>query len=87
MVVALATVKVVAAVPPKVTAVAPVKLVPLMVTVAPAAADDGEMAVMVGAGIAKPAKLPVPNGVVTETLPDAPLLFTTALMVVELLTT
>jgi hypothetical protein len=62
-------------------------LVPVKVTVAPAAADEGEMAVMVGAGMAKPAKLPVPKGVVTEILPDDPLLFTTALMLVALLTT
>lgn len=76
-----------AAVPPNVTAVAPVKLVPVIVTVDPAAAEAGEMDVMVGAGMAKPARLPVPKGVVTDTLPDEPLLLTTAVILVALLTT
>ena len=46
------TVKPVAAVAPKVTAVAPVKLVPVIVTVVPPAAgpDVGEIEVTVGAG-------------------------------------
>ena len=39
-----------AAVPPKLTIVAPVKLVPVMVTTAPVAADEGVNEVTVGAG-------------------------------------
>ena len=74
-----------AAVPPKLTAVAPVKLVPLMVTVVPAAADVGLKEVTVGGLIkVKPPKLAVPEGVVTETLPEAPAP-TTAEIVVELM--
>ena len=42
------TVKELAAVPPKLTAVAPVKLVPVSVTVEPNAAVDGLIVVMVG---------------------------------------
>ena len=63
MVVALLTVKFVAAVPPKATAVAPVKLVPLMLTVVPPTAAPvlGERALTVGAD-APPT--------VTETAPD-----------------
>ena len=62
-----------AAVPPKLTAVAPVKLVPVMVTVAPAAADVGVNEVIVGAAInVNPVRVPVPTGVVTLTLPDDP---------------
>jgi hypothetical protein len=49
MLVALTTVKEAAAVPPKLTAVAPVKLVPVKVTVAPTAADVGVNDVNVGA--------------------------------------
>ena len=54
MLVAPTTLKDVAAVPPKLTAVAPVKLVPVMVTVAPLPADVGVKEVMVGAGIMSP---------------------------------
>jgi hypothetical protein len=50
MLVALTTVKEVVAVPPKLTAVAPVKLVPVMVTVSPVPTDDGVNELMVGAG-------------------------------------
>jgi len=50
MLVALTTLNEVAAVPPKLTAVAPVKLVPVMVTVAPVPADAGVKEVIVGAG-------------------------------------
>ena len=42
IVVAFTTVKEVAGVPPKLTALAPVKLFPVMVTVFPAIAEDGE---------------------------------------------
>lgn len=48
MVVALTTLKEVAAVPPKLTAVAPVKLVPVIVTVAPLAAEVGLIEAMFG---------------------------------------
>jgi hypothetical protein len=48
MLVAETTVKEVAAVPPKLTAVAPVKLVPVKVTVAPVAALVGVNEVIVG---------------------------------------
>ena len=54
MLVASTTVNDVAAVPPKLTAVAPVKLVPVMVTVAPLTANVGVKEVMVGAGIMSP---------------------------------
>ena len=50
MLVELTTVNEAAAVPPKLTAVAPVKLVPVMVTFVPASADAGVNEVMVGAG-------------------------------------
>lgn len=82
--VALATVNEVAAVPPKLTAVAPVKLVPVIVTVAPEAAEVGVNDVIVGAGMAKPASEAVPPGVVTDMLPGEPLP-NTAVMLVELL--
>ena len=49
MVVALVTVKDAAAVPPKATAVAPVKLVPVMVTTVPVPPLVGVNEVMVGA--------------------------------------
>jgi hypothetical protein len=51
MVVELTTENEVAAVPPKLTAVAPVKSVPVIVTVAPVAAEVGAKAVIVGAGV------------------------------------
>ena len=46
--VALTTEKDAAAVPPKLTAVAPVKFVPVIVTVVPVAADKGLKEVMAG---------------------------------------
>lgn len=51
MLVAETTVKEVAAVPPKLTAVTPIKFVPVRVTVAPVAAEVGVNEVIVGAGI------------------------------------
>jgi hypothetical protein len=72
----------VAGVPPKLTAVTPVKLVPVIVTVAPLAPVVGVNDVMVGAGMnVNPAEEAVPPGVVTLTLPEAPVP-TTAVMVV-----
>jgi hypothetical protein len=86
MVVELTTENDVAAVPPKLTAVAPVKLVPVMVTVAPLAALVGVNDDMVGAGIkVNPANIALPPGVVTETSPVEPEAIT-AVMVVELTT-
>jgi hypothetical protein len=86
MLVALTTVKEVAGVPPKLTAVAPVKFVPVIVTVCPVPADVGLNAVMVGGGkYVKPAKVPVPDAVVTETEPEAPAP-TVAVILVELTT-
>jgi len=80
------TVNDVAAVPPKLTAVAPVSLVPVMVTVVPLPALVGVNDEMVGAPInVNPAKVAVPPGVVTLTLPEAPVP-TTAVMVVAFTT-
>jgi hypothetical protein len=84
--VALTTVNVVAAVPPKLTAVAPVKFVPVIVTVCPVPAEVGLNDAIVGGGkYVKPARVPVPDAVVTETEPDAPAA-TVALMLVALTT-
>ena len=86
MLVALTTVNEVAAVPPKLTAVAPVKFVPVIVTVCPVPAEVGLKDVIVGGGrYVKPARVPVPDAVVTETEPDAPAP-TVALMLVALTT-
>jgi hypothetical protein len=74
------TVKEVAAVPPKLTANALLKLVPVMVTVVLAPALVGVNEEIVGAGIkVNPAREAVPPGVVTDTLPDVPAA-TTAVM-------
>ena len=74
--VALTTVKALADVPPKLTAVVPVKFVPVMVTTCPVFPDVGVKEERVGAGVAvtkvKPALVPVPFPVVTLTLPVAP---------------
>jgi hypothetical protein len=84
--VALTTVNEVAAVPPKLTAVAPVKFVPVIVTVCPVPAEVGLNDAIVGGGkYVKPARVPVPDAVVTETEPDAPAA-TVALMLVALTT-
>ena len=89
MLVALSTVKALAAVPPKLTDVAPVKFVPVMVTTWPVFPDVGVKEEMVGAGVAatkvKPALVPVPFPVVTLTLPVAPVP-KTAVMEVALFT-
>ena len=51
------------------------KFVPVIVTEVPIAPDEGEKEVIVGTGTinVNPVRLPVPNGVVTETDPDDPL--------------
>lgn len=72
-----------AVVPPKLTSLAPVRLVPVMVIVAPLAAVVGVNEVMMGPGInVKPASVAVPVGVVTETLPEELVDATMAVMVV-----
>jgi hypothetical protein len=74
MLVALTTVKALAAVPPKLTAVAPVKLVPVMVTICPVFPDVGVKELIVGTVLIKikPANVPEPAEFVTVTLPEAP---------------
>jgi hypothetical protein len=59
----------VAMVPLKVTAVAPVKLLPLMVTDVPTGPLVGEMLLMIGAGVKVPALVTDPAGVVTLIVP------------------
>ena len=84
MLVAETTVNDVAAMPPKLTAVTPVKLVPVMVTIEPPTAKVGVNDVMVGGGRkTKPARLAVPPGVVTDTLPLAPAATTAVMLVAE----
>ncbi len=75
-VVAFTTTKEAAAVPPKRTLLAPLRLLPLMRTVAPARASAGENELMPGALAPKKVNPPrdaVPPGVVTDTAPEAPL--------------
>ena len=71
--------------PPNVTAVAPVKLVPVMVTEVPAKPDAGVNELIVGAGIKVkvPLLVAVPPGVVTETVPVLPLATTAVIDVLE----
>ncbi|MEI6565629.1 MAG: hypothetical protein WCR20_03060 [Verrucomicrobiota bacterium] len=67
------TVKEVAAVLPKLTAVAPVKFVPVMTTLAPLQVAVGVNEVIAGKAYhPNPAREAVPPGVVTLTLPEAP---------------
>ena len=89
MLVALTTVNVVAAVPPKLTAVAPVKFVPVILTTCPVLPDVGVNDVIVGAGVAavnvNPVLLVFPLDVVTLTAPVVPAP-TTAVILVALTT-
>ena len=89
MLVALTTVNVVAALPPKLTAVAPVKFVPVILTTCPVLPDVGVKDVIEGAGVedinVNPALLAMPFDVVTLTLPVAPAP-TTAVILVALTT-
>lgn len=74
-VVAFTTTKEAAALPPKRTLLAPLRLLPLMRTVAPARASAGENELMPGALAPKKVNPPrdtVPPGVVTDTAPDVP---------------
>jgi hypothetical protein len=78
------TVKEVAATPPKLTAVAPVRSIPLIVIDAPLPAEAGENEAIAGGGAKeKPDSASVSCGVVSVTSPDAPAP-TTAVIVVEL---
>ena len=84
MLVADKMVKEAAAVPPKLTAVAPVKFAPLIVTIAPVAALVGVNDAMVGIGMyVNPANDIVPPGVVTTTLPVVPLATTAVMLVAD----
>jgi len=75
-----------AATPPKVTEVAPVKLVPVMVTTPPAPTETGVNELIEGGGKkVNPAKVPVPEEFVTLTEPEDPL-ETVAVILVLLLT-
>ena len=74
MLFALATANEVAGVPPKLTAVALVKFVPVMFIIAPDAPKLGENDVMVGGcRKIKPESPPEPAALVTDTLPEVPL--------------
>lgn len=73
IVVAFTTAKEDALTPPKLTAVAPEKFVPLIVTVAPTPEVKGMKELITGGGInTNPESAPVPPGVVTATSPDEP---------------
>jgi len=74
----------VAAVPPKLTAVAPVKFVPVITTDKPLPELVGVKEVMVGAAIVNPVLVAVPPGVVTLTLPLVPEPTTAVIWVDEL---
>ena len=85
MEVVLTTVKDVADIPPKLTADASVKFVPVMVMVFPVLAVVGVKADIVGGGKKlNPAKLVVPPASKMLTFPLAPLLLTSAVIVVAL---
>jgi hypothetical protein len=72
--------------PPKVTEVAPKKFEPVIATVVPVPATEGENPEITGGGkYVNPGKLPVPDGLDTNTFPEPPLP-TTAVIVVELTT-
>ncbi len=78
------TVKPLAAVLPKLNALTPTKFVPVIVIVSPPVPPVGEKAVMVGTPAKlKPARVPVPFGVVTEIAPDAPAPNTAVMRVAE----
>ena len=89
MVVGLTTVNDVAAVPPKLTDVAPLKLAPVNVTVCPLPVSVGVNNVIIGAAAGDMVKadplVAVPPGVVTVILPVEPLA-TTAVILVALIT-
>ena len=72
--------------PPKLTAVAPVKLVPVMVTEVPAPPDVGLNPLIVEADVKVnvPLLVAVPPGVTTETVPVVPVPTTAVIWVLEL---
>jgi hypothetical protein len=71
--------------PPNLTLVAPLKLVPVMVTSEPAAPEPGVKLLIVGAAskVKEDGLRDVPLGVVTEILPVEPLLTTAEISVLE----
>jgi len=71
IVVVLTILKDEAGTPPKLTAVTPLKLLPVNVTVVPVPTDVGLNELTEG-NIKNPPRLPVPYAVVTDTLPEAP---------------
>jgi hypothetical protein len=78
-------VKEAAGVPPKLTAVAPCKSVPLIVTTVPLLPEAGVKDVIYGMGMnEKPPLTAIPPGVVTLTLPFAPSLTIAVILVAEL---
>src|SRR5690349_24648293 len=87
MVVGETTVNERAAIPPKLTAVVLLKLLPVIVTTSPWPAVDVEIAEINGTGViivgmkVKPGNVAAPPGVVTNTFPELPVP-TTAVMVV-----
>lgn len=82
----LTTVKLLAAVPLKLTPVAPVKAVPVMVTESPTFPLVGAKAVSVGVTLKFPALVAVPFGVVTVIFPDVTPTGTTVVSDVSLTT-
>jgi len=86
--VALFTVKLAAALPLKVTVVAPVKSVPVIATEIPTGPADGLKFDMAGAGstVKLPDEVPLPPDVVTPIFPVVEPLATTAVIVVALVT-
>src|SRR3954452_5396779 len=80
------TLNVTAAVAPNRTTVAPVKPVPVIVTVAPTGPEPGEKLVMLGAMTRSVAVVAVPFAVVTDTRPDVAAGGTTAVTFVSLAT-
>lgn len=73
-----------AAVPPKLTEVAPSKSVPVMVMVAPVPPVEVKVDRTGGSINVKPVPVAVPPGVVTDTLPDAPKPTTAVILVGEI---
>ncbi|HMJ47855.1 MAG TPA: hypothetical protein VK498_11035 [Ferruginibacter sp.] len=73
-----------AANPPKLTEVAPVKPMPLILSLIPAGPDVGVKEEMDGPVKIKPGKLPLPAGVVTLTLPEDPFPTIAVILVPEL---
>ena len=86
--VALTTVKLAAAIPPILTAVAPARLLPVIVRTVPAMPEAGETVDIVGGPttVNVAALVPVPPGVVTEMVPVVAVVGTTAVMLVALTT-